>query len=70
MVKAKKKYDVLFLGRSVYHFSYYESILSSLIDEYDVNLKILFDKQWSQNQPQESLNTFDNKYNKFLKNNI
>ena len=70
MVKAKKKYDVLFLGRSVYHFSYYESILSSLIDEYDVNLKILFDKQWSQNQPQESLNSFDNKYNKFLKNNI
>ena len=64
MVQIKKKYNILFLGRSVYHFSYYESILSSLIDKYDVKLKILFDKKWSENQPKESLKSFESKYKK------
>jgi len=62
MVDNKKKYNILFLGRSVYHFSYYESILSTLINKYDINLKILFDKQWSENQPKESLKSFETNY--------
>ena len=62
MVDNKRNYNILFLGRSVYHFSYYESILSTLINKYNVNLKILFDKKWSENQPQESLKSFQSKY--------
>ena len=37
---------VLFVGRSVGHFSYYDTVLSSLLAR-DASIHLLFDKDWS-----------------------
>ena len=48
---------ILFVGRSVYHFSYYSSLLQSLINS-GATVKLLFDSSWSKNQPRMSLDDF------------
>lgn len=48
---------VLFIGRSTYHFSYYESILRALIEE-GAQLTIGYDEGWSANQPDAALRAF------------
>ena len=50
-MKAK---HVLFVGRSVFHFSYYESIIRALV-EHGHTVTIIFDKQWSAKQPDDAL---------------
>jgi hypothetical protein len=48
---------ILFAGRSVYHFSYYDSILRQLYQK-GHSLELLFDKGWSKQQPDEALQQF------------
>ncbi|MBI5578637.1 MAG: hypothetical protein HY895_05735 [Deltaproteobacteria bacterium] len=45
---------VLFAGRSVYHFSYFESIVRALIDRGHA-VTVLFDEGWSKNQSDDAL---------------
>lgn len=48
---------VLFSGRSVFHFSYYESLVNALtIRGHQVDM--LFDEGWSRNQPDLALKSF------------
>jgi hypothetical protein len=45
---------ILFVGRSVYHFTYYESVIRALYDAGHA-LTLLFDEGWSKNQPDAAL---------------
>lgn len=49
---------ILFVGRSIYHFSYYESLIKSLCERGHV-VNALFDEQWSKSQPHESLKSYE-----------
>lgn len=48
---------ILFAARSVYHFSYYESLVRAMCDK-EHEVKILFDKKWSESQPDAALKEF------------
>ncbi len=49
-----KAMNILFVGRSVFHFSYYESIIRALIKR-GHRVTVLFDEQWSAGQPDNAL---------------
>ncbi|MDX1472422.1 MAG: hypothetical protein R3213_13060, partial [Flavobacteriaceae bacterium] len=55
---------VLFVGRSVYHFSYYESLLRVLCEE-GHHVEAVFDENWSKNQPQSALKGFGDEFGNF-----
>ncbi|MBI4698081.1 MAG: putative sugar O-methyltransferase [Nitrospirae bacterium] len=48
---------ILFVGRSVYHFTYYESIIRHLHNNGN-KVKLIFDKEWSKDQPDHALKRF------------
>ncbi|WP_426994182.1 hypothetical protein [Methylomonas sp. CM2] len=48
---------VLFVGRSVFHFSYYDSLLLGICRK-GYQVEALFDERWSQNQPDAALQKF------------
>ena len=48
---------ILLVGRSTYHFSYYESIVRELLHR-GVEVVLYYDKQWSENHPDVSLGEF------------
>ena len=52
----KKK--ILFVGRSIYHFSYYCSILDELAENSNICLTIMFSKKWSKDCPADAFNKF------------
>lgn len=53
----EKNQKILFVGRSVFHFSYYESLIRSLCDR-GHRVEALFDEKWSCNQPDTALKKF------------
>jgi hypothetical protein len=48
---------ILFVARSVFHFSYYESIIRSLLVR-GHNVEVIFDEAWSDNQSDVALKSF------------
>ncbi len=48
---------VLFVGRSVYHFTYYQSILEALLAD-GAELVLRFDQAWSEGKPDVALRDF------------
>lgn len=55
---------VLFVGRSVYHFSYYESLLRALCEQ-GHQVDAVFDEQWSNAKPQSALLRFSSEGRRF-----
>lgn len=56
----KKK--ILFIGRTVYHFSYYTSVLEEFAKNEEIELTIMFSRKWSNNCPSDSFDEFTAKY--------
>ena len=54
----ENKFRILFVGRSIFHFSYYESLIKALCERGHI-VEALFDEQWSKSQPHESLQSFE-----------
>lgn len=52
-----RQMKALFVIKSAYNFSYVQSIIEAL-EERDVRVDLLFDKQWSENLPQDALREF------------
>lgn len=65
MTVVRKNQNILFAGRSVFHFTYYESLIKALCDR-GHHVEVLFDEKWSNSQPDEALKIFcTHKYKEF-----